>query len=192
MELDAHLETLAGVAAARPGDPLGENSPASSPAPTSRNSRSSTSAGAGRRAGARGATHPRSTSSPCPARRSPSSTASRSVAASSSRSPAVIASASSSDNFSIGLPEVMLGIHPGFGGTVRAVRLAGVRTAMEMMLTGKTLRADKAQARGLPRPAGVSGRCRSRRPRADQPPARATAAPAARSRAVVAAGRARW
>jgi 3-hydroxyacyl-CoA dehydrogenase / enoyl-CoA hydratase / 3-hydroxybutyryl-CoA epimerase len=49
-----------------------------------------------------------------------------------------------SDKFSVGLPEVMLGIHPGFGGTVRAVRRAGVRTAMEMMLTGKTLRADKA------------------------------------------------
>ena len=43
----------------------------------------------------------------------------------------------------------MLGIHPGFGGTVRAVRLAGVRTAMEMMLTGKTLRADKAMRAGF-------------------------------------------
>jgi 3-hydroxyacyl-CoA dehydrogenase/enoyl-CoA hydratase/3-hydroxybutyryl-CoA epimerase len=53
------------------------------------------------------------------------------------------------DKFSIGLPEVMLGIHPGFGGTVRAVRRAGVRTAMEMMLTGKTLRADKALRAGL-------------------------------------------
>jgi len=54
-----------------------------------------------------------------------------------------------SDSFSIGLPEVMLGIHPGFGGTVRAVRRAGVRTAMEMMLTGKTLRADKAKSAGF-------------------------------------------
>src|SRR6187431_690743 len=53
------------------------------------------------------------------------------------------------DKFSIGLPEVMLGIHPGFGGTVRAVRIAGVRTAMEMMLTGKTLRADKAKRAGF-------------------------------------------
>ena len=53
------------------------------------------------------------------------------------------------DKFSIGLPEVMLGIHPGFGGTVRAVRRAGVRVAMEMMLTGKTLRADKARRAGL-------------------------------------------
>ncbi|HYJ41391.1 MAG TPA: 3-hydroxyacyl-CoA dehydrogenase NAD-binding domain-containing protein [Steroidobacteraceae bacterium] len=54
-----------------------------------------------------------------------------------------------SDHFSIGLPEVMLGIHPGFGGTVRAVRRAGVRTAMEMMLTGKTLRADRARNAGF-------------------------------------------
>jgi 3-hydroxyacyl-CoA dehydrogenase/enoyl-CoA hydratase/3-hydroxybutyryl-CoA epimerase len=54
-----------------------------------------------------------------------------------------------SEKFSIGFPEVMLGIHPGFGGTVRAVRRAGVRTAMEMMLTGKTLRADKALRAGF-------------------------------------------
>jgi 3-hydroxyacyl-CoA dehydrogenase / enoyl-CoA hydratase / 3-hydroxybutyryl-CoA epimerase len=54
-----------------------------------------------------------------------------------------------SEKFSIGLPEVMLGIHPGFGGTVRSVRIAGVRTAMELMLTGKTLRADKARRAGF-------------------------------------------
>jgi len=53
------------------------------------------------------------------------------------------------DNFSIGLPEVMLGIHPGFGGTVRAVRVGGVRAAMQMMLTGKTLRADQARRAGF-------------------------------------------
>src|SRR5690349_4344692 len=54
-----------------------------------------------------------------------------------------------SDSLSVGLPEVMLGIHPGFGGTVRSVRLAGVRKAMEMMLTGKNLRADQAKRAGL-------------------------------------------
>ena len=53
------------------------------------------------------------------------------------------------ERLSLGLPEVMLGIHPGFGGTVRAVALAGVRVAMEMMLTGKPLRAEKARAAGL-------------------------------------------
>jgi 3-hydroxyacyl-CoA dehydrogenase/enoyl-CoA hydratase/3-hydroxybutyryl-CoA epimerase len=50
---------------------------------------------------------------------------------------------------SLGLPEVMLGIHPGFGGTVRSVRLLGVRAAMEFMLTGKPVRGKKALAMGL-------------------------------------------
>ena len=49
----------------------------------------------------------------------------------------------------IGLPEVQLGLHPGFGGTVRAVRLAGVRAAMQLMLTGKPIRARKALAQGF-------------------------------------------
>lgn len=50
---------------------------------------------------------------------------------------------------SLGLPEVQLGIHPGFGGTVRTVRLIGARAALELMLTGKPLRADKALRAGL-------------------------------------------
>ncbi len=50
---------------------------------------------------------------------------------------------------SLGLPEVQLGLHPGFGGTVRTVRLVGVRPAMEMMLTGKAIRAEKALRIGL-------------------------------------------
>jgi 3-hydroxyacyl-CoA dehydrogenase/enoyl-CoA hydratase/3-hydroxybutyryl-CoA epimerase len=50
---------------------------------------------------------------------------------------------------SLALPEVQLGIHPGFGGTVRLVRLIGVRPAMDMMLTGKTIRGDKALRLGL-------------------------------------------
>src|SRR5882757_3500875 len=53
------------------------------------------------------------------------------------------------EKLSLGLPEVQLGIHPGFGGTVRSVRLVGVRPAMEMMLTGKPVRADKALRIGL-------------------------------------------
>src|SRR5882757_3637752 len=53
------------------------------------------------------------------------------------------------ERLSLGLPEVQLGLHPGFGGTVRSVRLVGVRPAMEMMLTGKPLRADKALRLGL-------------------------------------------
>jgi len=53
------------------------------------------------------------------------------------------------ERLSLGLPEVQLGIHPGFGGTVRSVQLAGVRAAMELMLTGKPVRADKALRLGL-------------------------------------------
>ena len=49
----------------------------------------------------------------------------------------------------IGLPEVQLGLHPGFGGTVRSVRIAGVRAAMQVMLTGKPIRVDKARAQGF-------------------------------------------
>jgi|KBSSwiStaDraftv2_1062776.scaffolds.fasta_scaffold05119_7 3-hydroxyacyl-CoA dehydrogenase/enoyl-CoA hydratase/3-hydroxybutyryl-CoA epimerase len=53
------------------------------------------------------------------------------------------------ERLSLGLPEVQLGIHPGFGGTVRSVRLAGVRPAMDMMLTGKPVRGEKASRIGL-------------------------------------------
>lgn len=49
----------------------------------------------------------------------------------------------------LGLPEVQLGIHPGFGGTVRSVRLLGVRAAMSLMLTGRSVRADRARKIGL-------------------------------------------
>lgn len=49
----------------------------------------------------------------------------------------------------IGFPEVQLGIHPGFGGTVRSVNISGVRIAMELMLTGKSITASKAKRVGL-------------------------------------------
>jgi len=53
------------------------------------------------------------------------------------------------ERLSLGLPEVQLGIHPGFGGTVRTVRLIGLRPAMELMLSGRPIRADKALRVGL-------------------------------------------
>ena len=49
----------------------------------------------------------------------------------------------------LGLPEVMLGIHPGFGGTVRAPQLVGAPAALDLMLTGKSLRAAEALKLGL-------------------------------------------
>ncbi len=49
----------------------------------------------------------------------------------------------------IGLPEVQLGIIPGFGGTTRLPRLVGLRAAFDMILTGRTVDARKAQRIGL-------------------------------------------
>jgi len=48
-----------------------------------------------------------------------------------------------------GVPEVMLGLLPGAGGTQRLVRQTSLPTALDMMLTGKTLKADKAKKLGL-------------------------------------------
>jgi len=53
------------------------------------------------------------------------------------------------DKRTLGLPEVQLGLHPGFGGTVRAVRLAGVSQAMPMMLSGNSITPRKARKIGL-------------------------------------------
>ena len=44
----------------------------------------------------------------------------------------------------IGLPEVKLGIYPGFGGTVRLPRVIGVDNAIEWIASGKENRADEA------------------------------------------------
>jgi len=57
--------------------------------------------------------------------------------------------AAATDKATLGLPEVQLGLHPGFGGTVRAVRLIGVTQAMSMMLTGKPVRPAVALKTGL-------------------------------------------
>jgi len=57
--------------------------------------------------------------------------------------------ASDATSTRLGFPEVKLGIFPGFGGTVRSTRLLGVPTAMEMMLTGRTLSARTARKQGL-------------------------------------------
>ena len=49
----------------------------------------------------------------------------------------------------LGLPEIKLGIHPGFGGTVRLPPLIGAPAAMDLMLTGKTIDARTAKKMGL-------------------------------------------
>jgi 3-hydroxyacyl-CoA dehydrogenase/enoyl-CoA hydratase/3-hydroxybutyryl-CoA epimerase len=45
---------------------------------------------------------------------------------------------------SLGLPEVNLGIIPGMGGTQRLPRLVGLRTALDLILTGRALKATRA------------------------------------------------
>jgi 3-hydroxyacyl-CoA dehydrogenase/enoyl-CoA hydratase/3-hydroxybutyryl-CoA epimerase len=49
----------------------------------------------------------------------------------------------------LGLPEVQLGLLPGAGGTQRLPRLVGIATALDLMLTGRHVRAAKAQKMGL-------------------------------------------
>ncbi len=49
----------------------------------------------------------------------------------------------------IGFPEIKLGIFPGFGGTGRSIRQAGPVPAMQLMLTGKYLRAGPARGANL-------------------------------------------
>ena len=57
--------------------------------------------------------------------------------------------ASNSSKTQIGLPEVKLGIIPGFGGTYRLPKKIGLPNALDMILTGKTLKGDKAKRLGL-------------------------------------------
>ncbi|KAL5281528.1 HADHA family protein [Megaselia abdita] len=49
----------------------------------------------------------------------------------------------------LGLPEVMLGLLPGGGGTVRLPKLTSIPTALDMELTGKVVKADRAKKLGL-------------------------------------------
>ncbi|MCL4148697.1 UNVERIFIED_CONTAM: hypothetical protein GTU68_010896 [Idotea baltica] len=48
-----------------------------------------------------------------------------------------------------GFPEVMLGLLPGAGGTLRLPKLVGLPNSLDMMLTGKNIRPDKAESMGL-------------------------------------------
>jgi 3-hydroxyacyl-CoA dehydrogenase/enoyl-CoA hydratase/3-hydroxybutyryl-CoA epimerase len=53
------------------------------------------------------------------------------------------------DGARFGFPEVMLGLHPGLGGTARFTQLVNPMQAMTLMLTGKTIDARKAKSLGL-------------------------------------------
>jgi 3-hydroxyacyl-CoA dehydrogenase / enoyl-CoA hydratase / 3-hydroxybutyryl-CoA epimerase len=80
------------------------------------------------------------------------------------------------DGARLGFPEVMLGLHPGLGGTARSTHLINPLQAMTMMLTGKTIDARKAKSLGLVDAvtqerhvrnavkAAISGKLKSKRP----------------------------
>lgn len=50
---------------------------------------------------------------------------------------------------SMALPEVQLGILPGWGGTTRLPRLLGLQAALDLLLTGRAVRGGKARRMGL-------------------------------------------
>ncbi|CAM2744755.1 fatty acid oxidation complex subunit alpha FadJ [Vibrio mytili] len=54
-----------------------------------------------------------------------------------------------SDKTRLGLPEVQLGLLPGSGGTQRLPRLIGLLPSLDIILTGKQLRANKAKKLGI-------------------------------------------
>jgi len=49
----------------------------------------------------------------------------------------------------LGLPEVLLGIHPGWGGTVRLPRVIRIQSALDMMMSGRTISGKAAAKIGL-------------------------------------------
>ncbi len=57
--------------------------------------------------------------------------------------------ASDDKKTAVGLPEVMLGLIPGAGGTQRLPRLIGAQAALDLILTGKNVKAQKAMKLGL-------------------------------------------
>mmetsp|Transcript_20161 Transcript_20161/g.35838 ORF Transcript_20161/g.35838 Transcript_20161/m.35838 type:complete len:744 (-) Transcript_20161:43-2274(-) len=57
--------------------------------------------------------------------------------------------ATSNPKTKIGLPEVQLGLLPGAGGTQRLPPVIGMQASLDMILTGKTLKADRAKKMGV-------------------------------------------
>ncbi|MFK5983955.1 MAG: 3-hydroxyacyl-CoA dehydrogenase NAD-binding domain-containing protein, partial [Pseudomonadota bacterium] len=56
---------------------------------------------------------------------------------------------SDSEKVRLGFPEVKLGIHPGYGGSVRSIKRMGVLKAMDLMLSGRFISAFIAKKMGL-------------------------------------------
>lgn len=64
---------------------------------------------------------------------------------------------------SLGMPEVTIGVIPGFGGTQRLPRLVGLGKAKELLITGRQCKAEEAKEIGLVNhvtsPSGLIGTC---------------------------------
>ena len=145
---EQQLQALRAAAAARAGDPLRQALRASSPARTSANSPASPRRPRRWSISASASVSSRA-SRPCPY---PTVAAIHGFALGGGLELALACRyrvAVGDSKLTLGLPEVQLGIHPGFGGTVRSVRLLGVRAAMSLMLTGRSVRADRALKIGL-------------------------------------------
>ena len=52
-------------------------------------------------------------------------------------------------NAKLGLPEIKLGLIPGYGGTIRLPRLIGESRALEIIMTGRTVDAEEAERIGM-------------------------------------------
>ena len=57
--------------------------------------------------------------------------------------------ASDDSSTRLGLPEIKLGIHPGYGGTARSIKRCGPLPAMDIMLTGRAIPSSTAKKIGL-------------------------------------------
>ena len=57
--------------------------------------------------------------------------------------------ASDNPKLQLGLPEVMVGLLPGGGGTQRLPRIIGMQNALQFLTTGKSMKAGEAQAMGI-------------------------------------------
>jgi len=57
--------------------------------------------------------------------------------------------AEDSDKTKLGLPEVLLGIHPGWGGTARLIRVMALQPALDLLLSGRAISAKAAAKLGL-------------------------------------------
>jgi len=65
------------------------------------------------------------------------------------------------DKTQLAVPEIKIGIHPGFGGCVRLPKRVGWLTAIDMIMSGRTVDAEKARRIGLASLACHNGQCES-------------------------------